>query len=205
MLLRKTFFQLILVFTIGALAGCKGQEQAFDELAGAAIRAETEVYEAIRIGDLEQAKQISNRLEVNIRETVNEYFQGNFCTVRFQGIDCDPSSTPTNIETTYLGKLDRTAIRYERILIAITENTPVTEPALANFRRLNNREAKQDIIAALSRSESLKYWIVFNALRRGNSATCRDMRSLGNEFEETKHINASPSSLPKKFPSINYL
>lgn len=193
-------FSAVLI-TFSFLSACQNPEKAADELAGASVQAEAAVFEAIKANDLIAANKIVSAFSTKIRETVTNDLDGDFCSVPFAGFTCEPSKSYPEMSQKTRGHLERTAARYVRMIATIKDNTPVSDPLLAEFRAPNSVTARQDLVSALAPQTDLRSRIVFNMLKRGTVATCRDMRALGNEFERDEAYKNLTQTGPAEKPN----
>ncbi|UYV36329.1 hypothetical protein N4R57_15065 [Rhodobacteraceae bacterium D3-12] len=174
---------LALVSVFALLAACKNPEDAAKELSRAGLEAQTAIGEALQTRDLDSANKLADGFATTLRSTINDNFDGDFCTVPFAGIDCDSTKTAADMSEKSRNLLGRTAQRYDLMRRLIAESTPVTDPLLADFRVPSAKTAKTDLIAVLAGQDSVQSRILFNSLTRQAFETCKDMRALANEFE----------------------
>jgi hypothetical protein len=180
----KFSFRVACVCAVFSLAACQDQEGAAKELLSDFRDVEAKVSEAILSADFELAEQLRSDFEGQIRSVVNENFEGDFCTIPFEGIDCNASSERAEIEDRAADYLVSVSRFYERMVGQINANSPATAPALASYRSLITKgNVIDDLLVAFSKDSSLRAQITLNAMQRGSYATCSDMRELSNEFK----------------------
>lgn len=165
------------------LAGCNNQDNASDQLAADALGAYSDFAQTLETGGLEEAEKSVEHLRDRIETVINDDFDGDFCTVPFEGFACAGDGTPQEYPANIKARLERTAARYAALLGALEQARPVTDPVLTEFRPLETDGVRNDVIGVLRSDQGPASAILLAALTRGQQDTCQDLRALGNEFE----------------------
>jgi hypothetical protein len=162
---------------------CKDQEIEASDLLSETLKLTRQIDYSLDGSYFELAEQDLKSLEAHIKTVISETFNGDFCTIQFNNIDCNSEGERVRFKGDTEASIRTTAFLFNRSYARVEESRPVATPALANYRDITDQSnARDDLLAALSEDRTLRGQIITQALRRGSEQTCSDMKALLDEF-----------------------